>query len=171
MPVSDAVSMSSSMTTADELKSRIMANRKGGPIPDLSFFATDGRKKCRLCLQVLPVANYCKMVRTLDGFETRCRECNKARVRALRDKKPGYNREHIKKFREQFPEKRKAHQAVERALKNGTLTKQPCSVCGNAKSESHHEDYTKPLDVIWFCRQHHAMHHEKLRKQNDTTTT
>ena len=159
------------MTTADELKARIMANRKGGPIPDLSFLAVDGFKKCRICKDSLPVQSFCADKATLDGLATRCRECNKIRTRALRDKNPGYNRKHTKRFREQFPEKRKAHRAVERALKNGTLTKQPCSVCGNAKSESHHDDYTKPLDVIWFCRQHHAMHHEKLRKQNDTTTT
>jgi hypothetical protein len=23
----------------------------------------------------------------------------------------------------------------------------------------------QPLDVIWFCRQHHAAHHEMKRKQ------
>jgi hypothetical protein len=39
----------------------------------------------------------------------------------------------------------------------------PCVVCGDPKSESHHEDYSRQLDVIWFCRRHHAEHHEKLR--------
>jgi hypothetical protein len=56
--------------------------------------------------------------------------------------------------------------AVARALRAGTLTKLPCSVCGNTKSESHHEDYTKPLEVIWFCRQHHSAHHEQKRNEN-----
>lgn len=157
------------MTTADDIKKQIMARRKGGPIPDLSFFAENGWKKCRLCLQVLPVAAFCKMARSLDGLETRCRECNKARVRAIRDKTPGYNQKHSRTFKERHPEKRAAHLAVARALRAGTLTKQPCSICGTLKSESHHDDYTKLLDVIWFCRQHHAMHHEQLRKQNDTS--
>jgi hypothetical protein len=167
MPVSDAVYMQTSMTTADELKRQIMARRKGGPIPDLSFLAADGVKKCRLCLQVLPIANYCKMARTLDGLETRCRECNKARVRAIRDKTPGYNTKHSRNFKERHPEKRAAHLAVARALRAGTLTKQPCLICGNIKAESHHDDYTKPLDVIWLCRQHHAAHHEAQRKQSE----
>jgi hypothetical protein len=61
--------------------------------------------------------------------------------------------------------------AVARALRAGTLTKLPCSVCGNTKSESHHEDYTKPLEVIWFCRQHHSTHHEQKRNENQANSS
>jgi hypothetical protein len=156
------------MTTADDIKAQIMARRKGGPIPDLSFLAENGLKKCRLCLEILPIRAFCKMVRNLDGLESRCRQCNKTRVRGIRDKTPGYNKEHSRKFKEQHPQKRSAHLAVARALRAGRIAKLPCSVCGNIKSESHHDDYSKPLDVIWFCRQHHAAHHEMKRKQNET---
>ena len=44
-------------------------------------------------------------------------------------------------------------------LKRGKIIKQPCSVCNNQNSEAHHEDYTKPLDVIWLCREHHLEKH------------
>jgi hypothetical protein len=155
------------MTTADELKVQIMARRKGGPIPDLSYLAENGHKKCKICKNSLPVQSFCADKASLDGFATRCRECNKGRIRAIQDKTPGYNREHSKTFKQRHPEKRAAHKAVENALRAGMLTKLPCSVCGNTKSESHHEDYTKPLEVIWFCRQHHAAHHEMKRKQNE----
>jgi hypothetical protein len=155
------------MTTAEELKAQIMARRKGGPIPDLSYLAENGRKKCKICKETKGTDAFCVRRVSLDGFETRCRECNKARIRAIRDKTPGYNKEHGKTFKQRHPEKRAAHLAVARALRAGTLTKQPCSVCQSVKSESHHEDYTKPLEVIWFCRQHHAAHHEMKRKQNE----
>lgn len=46
------------------------------------------------------------------------------------------------------------------AVNNGSLNKTPCIKCGNEKSEAHHEDYMKPLEVIWLCRKHHAEHHK-----------
>ena len=44
-------------------------------------------------------------------------------------------------------------------IKRGKIIKQPCVVCGNVNSEAHHEDYSKPLEVIWYCREHHLNHH------------
>jgi hypothetical protein len=32
-------------------------------------------------------------------------------------------------------------------------------VCGAKKSVAHHEDYKKPLDVIWLCQEHHKAVH------------
>lgn len=46
-------------------------------------------------------------------------------------------------------------------IKRGKITKLPCSICGNIESEAHHEDYDKPLDVIWLCREHHLELHKK----------
>ena len=43
-------------------------------------------------------------------------------------------------------------------LKRGKLVRQPCEVCG-ADAEMHHDDYSKPLDVRWLCREHHLDHH------------
>jgi len=41
------------------------------------------------------------------------------------------------------------------ALQRGELVKRPCFVCQSERSEMHHADYGKPLDVIWVCRRHH----------------
>lgn len=45
--------------------------------------------------------------------------------------------------------------AVNNAVVRGKLVKLACEVCGNTKSEAHHADYSKPLDVMWLCRKHH----------------
>lgn len=45
-------------------------------------------------------------------------------------------------------------------LKRGYLSKKPCFICGSLNVEAHHEDYDKPLDVIWYCRQHHLSYHK-----------
>ncbi len=60
-------------------------------------------------------------------------------------------------------EKKRAHLAVCRAIKKGDLVPQKC-YCG-AIAQAHHEDYTKPLEVIWLCTKHHAARHIEIRKQ------
>jgi hypothetical protein len=46
-------------------------------------------------------------------------------------------------------------------IKRGVINKQPCIKCNDIITEAHHEDYTKPLDVIWMCRACHLNHHEQ----------
>lgn len=60
------------------------------------------------------------------------------------------------------PEKRAAHGAVKRALKRGDMHRQPCRECGTiANVHAHHEDYSRPLDVVWLCRKHHMERHQQ----------
>lgn len=47
------------------------------------------------------------------------------------------------------------------AIKTGKLVRLPCEGCGEAKSEAHHDDYSKPLEVKWLCRSCHAAAHRK----------
>lgn len=42
------------------------------------------------------------------------------------------------------------------------LERQPCEVCGNPDVVAHHDDYTKPLEVRWLCRSHHAKFHRRF---------
>jgi len=46
-------------------------------------------------------------------------------------------------------------------LKRGKVKKLACQNCGNSRSEAHHPDYSKPLEVIWLCRKCHQMFHEE----------
>lgn len=62
----------------------------------------------------------------------------------------------------------KARQAVARAVRSGKLVRTPCEVCGDPKSQAHHEDHTKPLDVRWLCAKHHSEADNALRAKKRT---
>lgn len=55
---------------------------------------------------------------------------------------------------------------VQRAVRDGQIIKpDTCSDCGmNHKSlHGHHDDYAKPLDVIWLCPSCHIKLHHKVK--------
>ena len=74
-------------------------------------------------------------------------------------KNPEKKKEANKKWALANQHKIKAHYQVAKAIKNGSLIKAPCIVCSNKKSQAHHEDYEKPLDVRWMCATCHRAEH------------
>ena len=47
-----------------------------------------------------------------------------------------------------------------KAVLAGQLVPRPCVVCGKSdRVHGHHEDYARPLDVIWLCPIHHSGRH------------
>lgn len=115
-----------------------------------------------------------------DGHLGKCKECTKLDVReryfgkgrqrvteyeVRRGKDPERKKkilEYRKKSRKTNPMKWSARQRVARAIKKGVLTRLPCRQCGEIKSQAHHEDYSKPLEVVWLCRTHHRLIEGKL---------
>ena len=65
--------------------------------------------------------------------------------------------------REYAPKQNSAWQKVWRAIGSGRLVKKPCERCGSENSRAHHEDYDKPLDVVWLCPACHLARHRELR--------
>ena len=63
-----------------------------------------------------------------------------------------------------LPNKTKARQITHKAISDGLLIKKFCEVCGNEKSEIHHLDYSKPLNIKWLCKKHHVEWHRKHEK-------
>lgn len=71
-----------------------------------------------------------------------------------------YKREYYKKN----PLKNKARYNIYNAIVAGKIFKKPCQICGELKVEAHHSDYSKPLDVIWLCKNHHLELHRNILK-------
>lgn len=59
------------------------------------------------------------------------------------------------------PEKVRSRANVAYHVGQGHVEKQPCYVCGDNDAEAHHEDYGKPLDIQWLCKNHHNELHRK----------
>ena len=47
--------------------------------------------------------------------------------------------------------RKKTRRKTNDLLKKGIIQKQPCVVCGKHDVIAHHEDYSRPNDVIWIC--------------------
>ena len=85
------------------------------------------------------------------------------RTKRWRQKNLELARSYTRDWERKNPEKRRAHFLVLTAVRNGTLERPTsCSCCGTAESviQGHHEDYSKPLDVIWLCRKCHKQKHK-----------
>lgn len=53
----------------------------------------------------------------------------------------------------------RAHTLAE--IRVGRMKRGVCQ-CGSTKTEAHHHDYSKPLDVRWLCRACHQAAHRAL---------
>lgn len=136
-------------------------------------------KSCFKCNAVKPLSEFYKHPRMADGRVNKCKECNRndvttnrnknlERVREYdraRGKEPERikaSREIIRAWREEDSRRVLAHSRVARAVRNGSLVRQPCCQCGEVKSVAHHEDYDKPLEVMWLCQPCHKQRHKEL---------
>ncbi len=95
------------------------------------------------------------------------RDANHEKVLAAKRLQNKINRGEInrkaKLYRENNPEKTECHRIMWRAIRAGELVVGDCEGCPatpeDTKIQGHHNDYSKPLDVTWFCRPCHGRHH------------
>lgn len=62
-------------------------------------------------------------------------------------------------MRYQTDEQHRLKQLARVQCSKGRIESRPCEVCGSPNTEKHHEDYDKPFDVVWLCREHHLELH------------
>lgn len=119
-----------------------------------------------------------------DGKLNFCKECVKARVQSRyvacrveisayeaqrqrtasrRAKKAAYG----KAYRGRNPQKAAARNKLGNAIRDGKIKRQPCIYYKTIKSQGHHTDYSKPLEVVWCC---FKCHREREHGQVVTST-
>lgn len=117
------------------------------------------------------------------GLRSRCKQCSrkhkhrdKARDSATSKKYYLKNKEEILAKNKVFRAKNNDGEIARRksfvGAKKGLIQKAPCIICGEEKVDGHHEDYSRPLDLVWLCRSHHRQLHaghsiEKMKKEED----
>ena len=128
-------------------------------------------KVCFKCKQEKPISDFYKHHSMKDGRLNKCKDCTKEDVRARRRRDDSV-REYDRRRYQENPERRrknraackeryaadpiraKARYSLNNAVRDGRIDKPDrCSRCNSKERriEAHHEDYTKPLEVIWLC--------------------
>ncbi len=63
------------------------------------------------------------------------------------------------------PRKRAAQILFRNRVRDGKIAIKPCERCGSDKVHGHHENYDKPLEVVWLCARHHKARHREMKQQ------
>ena len=73
-----------------------------------------------------------------------------------------------KKYKDKNPLRVRAMNMLARALRRGVIRKSNFCECCYAfgKTEAHHDDYDKPIDVKWLCVKCHNKRHVEIRSED-----
>ena len=135
-------------------------------------------KLCKKCGVSKPIDQFYAQPGNSDGRAGKCKECAKASVTANRNANLEHYREYDKArgkeghriqasieqnrvWRSEDRRRTRCHNAVARALRAGTMTRQKCERC-DTPGWAHHESYDQPLAVRWFCQVHHKERHKEM---------
>lgn len=153
----------------NELNEKVICTKCLLPKERKSFYSVSREKKpnglhswCKVCIYK---GSYKAQKIRLSKKEYR----DKARISDRDSKKrkrilfPGLATKVVAEYRKKYPEKFKAHQLLQYAVKSGKIQKFPCEKCGAVNVHAHHDDYSKPLAVRWLCpADHKAIHPGKI---------
>lgn len=151
--------------------SDMLAEASGSPVTT---------KECRKCREIKPTDSFNVDRGKKDGVGSYCRECKTASARDRRRANPELSAQRSKQWRNahpqrsaevrarslrRHPEKRRARQLLNAALRRGEVAKPTsCEECGKEVADAgllhaHHNDYQMPLEVQWLCSRCHGITH------------
>lgn len=129
-------------------------------------------KICCKCKITKPISEFYWSKK--DGLEYRCKSCkreyaqsHKAEIAERMQKYQQTRKVECAKlsqeYRQRNPEKCKARSVISVAVKTRELFASIfCEICGlSIKTEAHHPDYSRPLEVSWLCRKCHSKTHNE----------
>jgi hypothetical protein len=131
-------------------------------------------KACVTCAGVFPLTGFHRDRQRKDGRMNDCAACaNRKRLKwryenlekaqaSFRNWYKTHVAENSAKcaaYQARNPEKTKARSLLNNAVKRGKMARLPCEVCGDPRSQGHHEDHSKPLEVRWMCARCHGKEH------------
>lgn len=141
------------------------------------------KKPCSRCKMEKWLSEFHKSKNSKFGASSQCRLCHMQSQREYVEKFPERNRASKKRYRDKIKssiyEKVKAdrihhHRAistVSNARRAGILKNLPCVICGDPKTEAHHDSYKREnwLRVTFYCVKHHKAWHRVFtpEKPND----
>lgn len=137
------------------------------------FYAND--KSCKVCRRAFVSEHRqrnIEKIRAYDrvrGHDEKRQAANRRQYRERRVTQEGRLREN--KRAQMWVEnhrhngKRAVNIMVSNAIRNGKLTPEKCWWCGSEEHiHAHHEDYTKPLEIMWLCRDCHGRRHRGINE-------
>jgi hypothetical protein len=95
------------------------------------------------------------------------RTCGKAYRLAHREEIIERCRKYNKTYKRKHPTdpiQDRARSLVNEAIRHGRLIRQSCQLCNKPNAHAHHEDYSKPFEIMWLCRSCHINWHLKSKK-------
>lgn len=103
-------------------------------------------------------------------YRCRCEPCRAANAAQCRAWMNGAGKAatlaRARAYRKNRPEAQRAWKAVGAAIRAGELRAPARCACGrDARVHAHHDDYSRPLDVLWLCAVCHKARHQKMRQQ------
>lgn len=141
-------------------------------------------KSCIKCKRLRPIAEFIRRNESnrIGKYRSLCFSCRKiyASIRKMAEPEKhramgGRARARVDKAKKRadqkrryannprYPQYRQAAALVLKALKDGALRKDSCACLGaNCRGQihAHHNNYNKPLEVVWLCKGHHEAWHQ-----------
>ena len=137
-------------------------------------------KVCQRCSISKPASEFQKHRKYKDGLGPWCKGCVSSWQKARRQDNPVLVRSQARKryhtgcsrgrtwaYRKRTKRTPKdaryhARRILRNAMRRGEIERWgQCERCGTGRTEGHHADYSRPLDVEWLCRRCHAELHRK----------